>query len=152
MKNLILVVAAALSLSVSAQQLNDKGLYVSSDNELFSGVITSNNNGVKSEINVKEGVVSGEAVYYYASGNVMEKGMFTDGKKDQKWTRFNENGSTAAIAFYTLGKKSGTWLVFDDNGKKRFEMNYSNGDKTGTWTSWDENGVVLNTKDYGAAN
>jgi antitoxin component YwqK of YwqJK toxin-antitoxin module len=152
MKNLLFAFAVTLSLNAGAQQLNDKGLYVSSDNELFSGTITSNNNGIKSEINVKNGLVSGDATYYYASGNVMEKGTFTEGKKDSKWTRFNENGTTAAIAFYSLGKKTGTWLVFDDAGKKRFEMNYSNGEKTGTWTSWDENGLVLNTKDYSITN
>lgn len=152
MKTLVLVFAVALSINLSAQRLNDKGLYVSSDNELFSGVITSNNNDVKSEITVKNGVVNGDATYYYASGNVMEKGIFTEGQKDQKWTRYNENGTVAAIAFFSLGKKTGTWLVYDDAGKKRFEMNYSNGEKSGTWTSWDENGMVVNTKVYGTAN
>jgi antitoxin component YwqK of YwqJK toxin-antitoxin module len=149
MKKLGFIIAAVLSLNLlSAQQLNDKGLYITSDGELFSGSITSHINNVKSKITVKEGVVAGEAEYFYASGSLMETGTFTDGKKDLKWTRFNENGTTSAIAFYTLGKKSGTWLVFDDAGKKRFEMNYNNGEKTGVWTNWDENGLVVNTKNY----
>lgn len=152
MKKLGFILAVFVGLNLNAQQLNDKGLYITSDNELFSGIITSNNNSVKSEISVKNGVVNGEAIYFYASGNVMERGMFTEGKKDQKWTRYNENGTTSAIAFYSLGKKSGTWLVFDDKGKKRFEMNYANGEKTGTWTNWDENGLVVNSKNYSIAN
>lgn len=152
MKKLGFILTVFVSLNLNAQQLNDKGLYITSDNELFSGIITSNNNSVKSEISVKNGVVNGEATYFYASGNVMESGVFTEGKKDQKWTRYNENGTTSAIAFYSLGKKSGTWLVFDDNGKKRFEMNYANGEKTGIWTNWDENGVVVNSKNYSVAN
>ncbi|MCE3260209.1 MAG: repeat variant [Bacteroidetes bacterium] len=148
MKTLIFLFITALSLSVQAQQLNEKGLYVDSDNGLFSGIITANNNGIRSEIQVKNGQINGEAIYYYASGNVMEKGNFADGKKDQKWIRFNENGTTAAVAFYNLGKKTGTWLVYDDKGNKRFEMNYTDGEKSGIWTIWDENGVVQNTKNY----
>jgi len=153
MKKLVFIFALFIVFATAyGQQLNDKGLYIGSDGELFTGILTSNNNGVKSELSVKNGVVSGDAIYYYASGKVMEKGMFTDGKKDQKWIRFNENGLTNAVAFYSLGKKTGTWLVYDDKGIKRFEMNYNNGEKSGIWTSWDENGVVINTKDYSIAN
>ena len=160
MKKVLIVVLSVLSFgSLSSQTQNDKGLYINDDNtpglfngELFNGVISKVDNGVKSEFTVKEGVIEGEAKYYYASGKLMESGMFTKGQKDQKWIRYNENGTTSAIAFYNLGKKTGTWLVYDENGKKRFEMNYTNGDKTGIWTSWDENGIVASTKDYTQVN
>lgn len=148
MKNLVFIFAALLALRTSAQKLNDKGLYMNNDGGLFSGTILSHNNGIKSELTVKEGVISGEAVYYYASGKVMERGAYTDGKKDQKWVRYSENGNVSAIAYYHLGNKNGTWLVYDENGKKRFEMNYTEGAKSGIWTSWDERGEVVSTKDY----
>jgi antitoxin component YwqK of YwqJK toxin-antitoxin module len=138
--------------SVYAQTLNDKGLYVDSDGELFNGTISQTQNNVKSDFTVKDGAITGEASYYYASGKLMETGSFVNGKKDQKWMRYTENGSVSAIAFYSLGKKTGTWLVFDDKNNKRFEMNYNNGEKTGVWTSWDENGMVANTKDYSQTN
>jgi antitoxin component YwqK of YwqJK toxin-antitoxin module len=149
MKKLSFILLVVLSFGLlNAQQINGKGLYVTSDGVLFNGVITSHVNDVKFKLTVKEGIVAGDAEYFYASGKLMEIGTFTDGKKDQKWTRYNENGSISAVAFYTLGKKTGTWLVYDDTGKKRFEMNYNNGEKTGTWTNWDENGMVVNTKNY----
>lgn len=160
MKKVVLSVLLVLGVSlINSQSLNDKGLYINDNNtpglfngELFNGVISKVQNGIKSEFTVKEGVIEGEATYYYASGMVMEKGMFAKGEKDQKWTRYNENGTVSAIAFYNLGKKTGTWLVFDENGKKRFEMNYLDGEKTGIWTNWDENGVVASTKDYSQVN
>lgn len=155
---LILILMLGLH-SVQGQTLNGKGLYIDNSSEaglfsgrLFNGVITNTQNGIKSELTVKEGVVDGPASYYYVSGKLMESGSFVNGQKDQKWIRYNENGSVSAIAFYHLGKKTGTWLVYDDSGKKRFEMNYTDGEKTGVWTSWDENGVVMNTKDYSQAN
>jgi len=119
---------------------------------LFNGVFISHVGDIKFKVTVKDGVISGDADYFYPSGKLMETGTFTDGKKDQKWTRYNENGSVSAIAFYTLGKKSGTWSVFDNNGKKRFEMQYENGEKAGVWTNWDEHGMVVNTKNYNERN
>lgn len=161
MKKVVVIVLSVLGLGVlNAQKLNDKGLYINDseltpnlfNSELFNGVISETKNGIKSELTVKEGVIDGPATYYFASGKVMETGMFTKGQKDHKWVRYNENGSTSAIAFYNLGKKTGTWLVFDETGKKRFEMNYKDGEKTGIWTSWDESGAVASTKDYSLAN
>lgn len=149
MKKLGLILLSVLSLNfLNAQTQNDKGLYIDSEGNLFNGTIAKTENTVKTDFTVTEGVINGEATYYYASGNKMETGMFTNGQKDQKWTRFNENGTVSAIAFYNLGKKTGTWLVYDETGKKRFEMNYNNGEKTGTWTNWDENGAVASTKNY----
>jgi len=149
MKKLIYILAAVLSLNfLSAQQINEKGLYVTENGDLYNGVLFSHLADIKFKVTINKGVVSGEADYFYASGKLMETGMFKEGKKDDKWTRYNENGSIAGIGFYSLGKKTGTWLVYDDTGKKRFEMTYANGEKTGVWTNWDENGVVVNTKNY----
>lgn len=160
MKKIALIVAVLGFHILSAQKLNDKGLYVNGDegspllanNELFNGILSQTKDGIKSDFTVKEGVIDGPASYFYASGKLMEVGTFTNGQKDQKWTRYNENGSVSAIAFYHVGKKTGTWVVFDDNGKKRFEMNYNDGQKTGVWTSWDENGAVASVKDYSKVN
>lgn len=159
MKKLALLSLLALGLGMHAQTLNEQGLYVDNDSDnalfsgkLFNGVISKTQDGIKSELTVKEGVVEGPANYYFASGQLMESGMFSKGQKDQKWIRYSETGSIHAVAFYNLGKKTGTWLVFDDKGNKRYEMNYENGEKTGTWTSWDENGAVASTKNYGQLN
>lgn len=153
MKKILLLVFSLLGLGViNAQTLNEKGLYIDSDGELFNGTITQTQNNTKSEFIVKDGQIDGTANYYYASGKLMESGTFTKGLKDQRWIRYNENGSTSALAFYNMGKKTGTWLVYDDNGHKRFEMNYKDGEKTGLWTNWDESGAVASTKDYSQAN
>ncbi|MBA3681005.1 MAG: hypothetical protein H0W73_07535 [Bacteroidetes bacterium] len=151
MKKLVVIVLSVLITGVTNAQIqNEKGLYIDSEGALFNGTIQKTENNIKTDFNVKEGVINGEATYYYASGNKMETGMFTKGEKDLKWTRYTENGTLVAVAFYKLGKKDGTWLVYDENGHKRFEMNYNNGEKTGIWTSWDEKGAVAGTKSYNA--
>ncbi len=152
MKKLAIVCFLFFAAAANAQQLNEKGLYIDSEGNLFSGIITAMNNGTRSEMEVKEGVINGKATYYFASGKIMEAGMMANGLKNGQWTRFTETGLTSAIGFYEAGKKNGTWTIFDEAGKKRMEMNYSNGEKSGTWTSWDETGAVASTKVYGGAN
>ena len=153
MKSLGLIIGLLLGFSsLNAQTLNDRGLYIDDNGELFTGVFSTTKDGIKSDFTISKGVINGPANYYYATGQLMEGGMLINGQKDQKWVRYSESGKVEAIAFYNHGKKTGTWLVFDENNRKRFEMNYDNGEKTGIWTNWDENGVVINTKNYGQAN
>lgn len=132
---------------------NSDGLYANADGTLFTGTLNLDENGVKKSIlEITAGQINGEAKYYYASGKLMETGMYEKGLKAGKWIRYNESGLMTGLAAYSAGKKDGTWIVWDDNGKKRFEMNYKNGEKTGIWNNWDENGAVVSTKDYGQAN
>jgi antitoxin component YwqK of YwqJK toxin-antitoxin module len=134
-------------------KLNDKGFYANADGALYTGTLETEENGAKkSMIEVKDGQINGEAKYYYASGKLMETGMFESGSKSGKWIRYNEAGTMIGLASYKLGKKDGTWIVWDDNGKKRFEMTYKNGEKSGVWNNWDENGAIVSTKDYGQVN
>src|ERR1700748_2303462 len=111
-----------LTMFVNAQvKQNENGLYANADGSLFTGVLENKENGIKqSEIEIKEGLPSGEANYYYASGKVMETGTFEKGQKDGKWLRYNESGVEVGLAIYNLGKKNRTWIVWDDAGKKRF--------------------------------
>ncbi len=143
-----------LALMVSAQvKQNDKGLYVDANGSLFTGTFENKESGVKkSEIEIKNGQFNGEARYYYASGKLMETGIYDNGQKDGKWLRYNETGVTVGLAIYNLGKKNGTAMVWDDAGKKRFEMHYHMGEKTGVWSNWDENGELISSKDFATTN
>ena len=153
MKNVVKVFLVLFIFSgLRAQTQNEKGLYIDNDGELFNGVIQKTDKNLKTTFTIKNGLIDGEAMFLYSSGQLMEKGNFVKGQKDEKWIRFNENGITIALAFYKNGKKTGTWFVFDDNGTKRFEMNYLEGQKTGIWTNWDEQGLILASKNYSQLN
>lgn len=143
-----------LAIIANAQvKQNENGLYIDADGSKFTGTIENKDKGsIQSTIEVKQGLPDGEATYYYASGKLMEKGIFENGQKSGKWLRYNEAGINVGLASYNMGKKNGTWIVWDDSGKKRFEMHYQMNEKTGTWYNWDENGEVVSTKDYSQAN
>ncbi len=149
MKKIVLVLMVLMVSKLSyAQKQNEKGLYIDENGQLLSAVISSVNNGVKSELTVVNGIIEGEAKYYAANGQVLETGSFSNGLKNDKWIRYNANNTVSAVAFYNIGKKHGTWLVFDEKGIKRMEMNYNNGDKTGVWFTYDEAGALVSSKDY----
>ena len=138
MKKISLILGLLLlTICVNAQvKQNENGLYVNANGTLYTGTLETTENGIKkSEIEVKEGLPSGEVNYYYASGKLMETGYFDKGQKDGKWVRYNETGVEVGLAIYNMGKKNGTWIVWDDAGKKRFEMHYHMNDKTGIWHS-----------------
>jgi antitoxin component YwqK of YwqJK toxin-antitoxin module len=143
-----------LTALVNAQvKQNENGLYTAADGSIFSGTFVNTENGAKkSEIEIKNGLFNGEATYFYASGKVMETGMFAEGQKDGKWLRYNETGITVGLAIYNSGKKNGTWMVWDDAGKKRFEMHYHMGEKTGVWSNWNESGELISAKDFAQTN
>jgi antitoxin component YwqK of YwqJK toxin-antitoxin module len=152
MKTPLILLGFLVSVSVSAQHLNEKGLYVNEDGTVFNGSVISEDRSGRKDLAVANGMLQGTALYYNVSGTLIESGTFDKGLKHGKWTRYFENGLVSAIGFYSLGNKSGTWLVFDESGKKRFEFSYQNGLKSGTWTNWDENGAIVSVKDYSQAN
>ena len=149
MNNLFIMIASLFMLNQGfAQTKNSNGLYVNNEGELYTGIISEVQNDLRSDFQVKDGLLAGEARFYYANGKLMETGNYDKGQKNDKWIRYNESGTILAVAFYNLGKKTGAWIVYDENGNKRCELKYTDGQKTGIWTSWDAQGMVTSTKDY----
>lgn len=151
-------VSGAFSQDLSMTQLSSdnknlivkEGKFYTDNNTLFSGAcITYYESGAKkSNFNVKDGNMEGEAFYYFENGNIMEKGFYANNEKTGEWIRWDEAGNKIAQAFYSQGKKDGNWLIWDAKGLKRFEMFYILGEKTGKWTMWDENGNITSEKTY----
>lgn len=42
--------------------------------------------------------------YYYSNGSIKEKGTFKNGRKDDEWTLYNQDGSLKAIQQYSSGE------------------------------------------------
>ena len=71
-------------------------------------------------------------------------GTFTNGAKDMKMDRYNENGTVSAIAFYNLGKNRHR-LVYDEKATNVLKWITTTARKAGVWTSWDS-GAVAGTR------
>ena len=135
--------------AISQVKQNENGLYVNANGSLYSGALETNENGIMTVLQIKNGQPHGTVKYFHENGKVMKEGAYENGQRSGKWTTYNEVGSVTGISFYNAGKKDGTWIEWDDNGNKRMEMIYKNGEKTGVWKQWDENGAFFASKNYG---
>ena len=52
---------------------------------------------------------TGKHIVHFPNGNTKEKGTYKDGKKDELWTHWRENGKKWVEGNYKDGKKDGLW-------------------------------------------
>jgi antitoxin component YwqK of YwqJK toxin-antitoxin module len=121
-------------------------------NNLYTGIVKSYDaqQTLVSTVEVAKGEMNGEIIFYFPSGEVMEKGFYAYGEKHGAWSRYNENKVTTATANYKNGKKDGEWKMFSEAGQLKMVMYYDSGDKTGVWAMYDETGNVSSEKNYGS--
>lgn len=66
-----------------------------------------------------------EATYFYADGNIEQKGTFNkDGKLHGLWVSYDIEGQKVASGNYENGKKVGTWYFWNNETVK--EVNFDN--------------------------
>ena len=70
------------------------------------------------------------------------KGEYKQGKRNGKWTYFDEKGKLEADTAFLFGYLHGTCTEYYENGNKKSESNYYYSHKTGKWSEWNEEGTV----------
>lgn len=146
MRNLIAIIVLIFGVTANAQngdiQINN-GKYFTLSGGLFTGVYEQFTDGVKtSEMEVKNGVLSGSALYFHTNGALREEGSYAEGKRAGAWTQYNSLGKVISSASFKNDEKHGKWMIWDDSGNMRFEMYYNEGQKIGEWKMWDEEGKL----------
>lgn len=117
MRNLILIFAMLLSITLTAQS--------------------------KKPVMEKEGDLI-KATYFHDNGEIAQIGFFKNGKTHGQWKMYDANGKKTAVANYDQGKKTGKWLFWSEDGLK--EVDYSDNRIVGI-TKWNNaNRVVVNEK------
>ena len=110
----------------------------------------------------------GQFLFWYDKQRIKIKShkVFINGKRNGKWTFWNENGNIVRTGSYAAGKRDGSyayyfndgskkeegawkndqrdglWVKYSNNGNTQKEGTYSNGKKDGVWTSWNDKGLV----------
>ena len=110
----------------------------------------------------------GEFLFWYDKKRIKIKShkVFINGKRNGKWTFWNENGNIVRTGSYAAGKRDGSyayyfndgskkeegawkndqrdglWTKYSNNGNTQKEGTYSNGKKDGVWTTWNDKGLI----------
>ena len=82
-----------------------------------------------------------EATYFYANGEVSQKGTFNlDKKLHGEWISFNKNGETISVGSYVDGVKTGKWLFWSNGILK--EVQYNDNTIAGVTNTKSTEGIV----------
>ena len=55
-------------------------------------------------------------VIYHDNGQLLEKGIRRNGKKDGYWVRYYDNGQLSFKGLYKEGKREGHWISHNKDG------------------------------------
>jgi antitoxin component YwqK of YwqJK toxin-antitoxin module len=140
MKNLAFIIALLPVFAFAQNPVFINGKFYE-NNQLYSGIVKSYDAHQKlvSTVEVSKGDMNGEVIFYFPSGQIMEKGLYAYGEKQGTWTRYNENNTITALAQFKNGKKHGEWKMFSETGQLKMIM-------------YDENGKLSSEKNYSSFN
>ena len=134
------------------KELVQRGYY---EYDLMSALWTyaKNDSVIKYEVYDADSIIDGFVYEYYDNDQSKADAVFLEnGKRDQKWYTYFEEGKDSTISVYDGGKKTGAWYVhFDSTFEVSTETNYENNLKHGDYKEWyiDENPMVEGYYEYG---
>ena len=134
------------------KELVQRGYY---EYDLMSALWTyaKNDSVIKYEVYDADSIIDGFVYEYYENDQSKADAVFLEnGKRDQKWYTYFEEGKDSTISVYDGGKMTGTWYVNYDSTFVVFtETNYENNLKHGDYKEWyiDENPMVEGYYEYG---
>lgn len=114
------------------------------------------------EVELKDGKVSGTAKKYFRNGQLEEEIQLLDGEKNGERIEYWENGNKQRVGHYENNKLTGESISYYKNGQVEEKCNYVNGRRDGQLIEYYENGkikkecqyqegiAIENCKEYGA--
>ena len=119
------------------KDLVQRGYY---EYDLLSALWTyvRNDSVIKYEVYDADSIIDGFIYEYYDNDKKKADAVFLEnGKRDQKWYTYFEEGQDSTISVYDAGKKTGTWYVYYDSTFEAVtETNYENNLKHGDHREW----------------
>jgi len=119
------------------KSLIQRGYY---QNDLLSALWTyvRNDSVIKYEVYDADSIIDGFVYEYYDNDKKKADAVFLEnGKRDQKWYTYFEEGEDSTISVYDGGKKTGAWYVYyDSTFEAATETNYANNLKDGDYREW----------------
>jgi len=84
---------------------------------------------VSSITNFSKGLLNGDYIEYFDTGELEIKGKYLEGEKDGVWEQYHTNGKVMSQSRYKKGIRHGYQYAYDPNGKKISEQYYFQGKK-----------------------
>lgn len=85
------------------------------------------NGQIKSDVNYREGVLTGNFKYFHPNGKISKEGTYFAGKEDGLVKCYFENGELKRSTDFNFGKKDGLEKIFNEKGELTYEIEYKDG-------------------------
>ena len=95
-----------------------------------------------------QGRKQGEWKYYFATGELKEKGDYKNDLKTGKWEYYFLNGRVEQTRSYLKDKPNGTWYWYYSDKELRKEEEYANGLEDGMSVEYSDSGTVVAKGEY----
>lgn len=76
---------------------------------------------------------NGKIEVYWPNGHLKETGLIINGKKDDLWEYYHENGHPKEVEFFTFGILNGTREQYGSGGQLYIKATYKDGKLDGPW-------------------
>ena len=97
---------------------------------------------IKSHKVFNNGKRNGRWTFWNENGNIVRTGSYAAGKRDGSYAYYFNDGSKKEEGAWKNDQRDGLWVKYSNNGNTQKEGTYSNGKKDGVWTSWNDKGLV----------
>lgn len=94
------------------------------------------------------GMLEGNWVEYFTTGEKRAEGSYMDGKKEGEWSFYHRSGKVEQRGKFLNGLPNGPWVWYHENGKVHRQENYRKGKEDGASAEYDEVGQVITQGEY----
>lgn len=92
---------------------------------------------------IKDGIIQGTVVAYYANGDIMSEKTYKKGKLDGEAKTYYKGNKIKTLTPYKQGKKEGVGKVYYENGFMQEQGIYINNKLNGKYRLYEENGEMV---------
>jgi len=85
---------------------------------------------------------NGKWTFWNENGNIVRTGSYAAGKRDGSYAYYFNDGSKKEEGAWKKDQRDGLWVKYSNNGNTQKEGTYSNGKKDGVWTTWNDKGLM----------
>ena len=97
---------------------------------------------IKSHKVFNNGKRNGRWTFWNENGNIVRTGSYAAGKRDGSYAYYFNDGSKKEEGAWKNDQRDGLWTKYSNNGNTQKEGTYSNGKKDGVWTTWNDKGLI----------
>ncbi len=93
-------------------------------------------------------IMEDSATFYYATGDLWQKGSYKKGNMNGKWTTWYTDGNIKRTSQFEDGMKNGEIINYYDNGNPKLILYYQKDTVVGLATLYYDNGQIKETRYY----